>query len=91
MNADLPQWSADEVGRSPLTMLIISDSDIVQPEHAVEMFRLLGGGVIGDLVGLPARGGRAPPAPPRHPGAADRLAVLDGRRFPTPGRLNQVG
>jgi hypothetical protein len=33
--------------------LIIGDSDIVRPEHAVETFRLLGGGVIGDLVGLP--------------------------------------
>jgi pimeloyl-ACP methyl ester carboxylesterase len=34
-------------------LLVIGDSDIVQPEHAVEMFRLLGGGVVGDLVGLP--------------------------------------
>src|SRR4029453_19379780 len=34
-------------------LLIIGDSDIVRPEHAVETFRLLGGGVIGDLVGLP--------------------------------------
>jgi Alpha/beta hydrolase family len=31
----------------------IGDSDIVRPEHVVEMFRLLGGGVVGDLVGLP--------------------------------------
>ena len=54
MDADLPQWSADEVRAiAAPTMLIIGDSDIVQPEHAVEMFRLLGGGVIGDLVGLP--------------------------------------
>ena len=35
------------------TLLIIGDSDIVRPEHAVEMFRLLGGGVMGDLTGLP--------------------------------------
>jgi len=35
------------------TLLIIGDSDIVRPEHAVEMFRLLGGGVAGDLAGLP--------------------------------------
>jgi len=35
------------------TLLIIGDADIVRPEHVVEMFRLLGGGVIGDLVGLP--------------------------------------
>jgi pimeloyl-ACP methyl ester carboxylesterase len=34
-------------------LLIIGDSDIVRPEHVVEMFRLLGGGVVGDLVGLP--------------------------------------
>jgi pimeloyl-ACP methyl ester carboxylesterase len=35
------------------TLLIIGDSDIVRPEHAVELFRLLGGGVMGDLAGLP--------------------------------------
>jgi hypothetical protein len=27
---------------------------IVRPEHTMKMFRLLGGGVIGDLAGLPA-------------------------------------
>jgi hypothetical protein len=32
---------------------VIGDSDIVRPEHAVEMFRLLGGGVMGDMMGLP--------------------------------------
>jgi pimeloyl-ACP methyl ester carboxylesterase len=36
------------------TLLIIGDSDLVRPEHAVEMFRLLGGGVFGDTPeGLP--------------------------------------
>jgi pimeloyl-ACP methyl ester carboxylesterase len=35
------------------TLLIVGDSDIVRPEHAVEMFRLLGGGVSGDNAGLP--------------------------------------
>lgn len=43
-------------------LLIIGDSDIVRPEHTVEMFRLLGGGVVGDLVGVPR----------------SRLAVLPG-------------
>jgi pimeloyl-ACP methyl ester carboxylesterase len=38
--------------RAP-TLLIIGDSDLVRPEHAVEMFRLLGGGVFGDMAGLP--------------------------------------
>jgi pimeloyl-ACP methyl ester carboxylesterase len=39
--------------RAP-TLLILGDSDLVRPEHAVEMFRLLGGGVFGDTpAGLP--------------------------------------
>jgi pimeloyl-ACP methyl ester carboxylesterase len=36
------------------TLVIIGDSDLVRPEHAVQMFRLLGGGVFGDMPpGLP--------------------------------------
>lgn len=35
------------------TLLIAGDSDAVQPEHAVDMFRQRGGGVNGDLAGLP--------------------------------------
>ena len=36
------------------TLLIVGDSDLIRPEHAVEMFRLLGGGVFGDTpAGLP--------------------------------------
>ena len=36
------------------TLIIIGDSDLIRPEHAVEMFRLLGGGVFGDTpTGLP--------------------------------------
>lgn len=35
------------------TLLILGDADTVRPEHAVALFRLLGGGVAGDLVGLP--------------------------------------
>jgi pimeloyl-ACP methyl ester carboxylesterase len=53
METDLPQWTADDVRGLGPTMLVIGDSDIVRPEHAVETFRLLGGGVIGDLAGLP--------------------------------------
>lgn len=48
---DLP---ADAIrGISAPVLLIMGDSDIFRPEHAVEMFRLLGGGVVGDLAGLP--------------------------------------
>jgi pimeloyl-ACP methyl ester carboxylesterase len=48
---DLPAETIEAIDAP--TLLIIGDSDIVRPEHAVEMFRLLGGGVIGDLAGLP--------------------------------------
>jgi pimeloyl-ACP methyl ester carboxylesterase len=48
---DLPAEAIEAI-KAP-TLLIIGDSDIVRPEHAVEMFRLLGGGVMGDLAGLP--------------------------------------
>ena len=43
-------------------LVIVGDSDVVRPEHAVDMFRLLDGGVPGDLGGLPR----------------SRLAVLPG-------------
>jgi pimeloyl-ACP methyl ester carboxylesterase len=46
--------SADEVKSiAAPSLLIIGDSDIIRPEHAVEMFRLLGGGVAGDSAGMP--------------------------------------
>ena len=36
------------------TLLMIGDSDLIRPEHAVEFFRLRGGGVFGDMPpGLP--------------------------------------
>ena len=39
--------------KSP-TLIIIGDLDLIRPEHAVEMFRLLGGGIFGDTpAGLP--------------------------------------
>jgi pimeloyl-ACP methyl ester carboxylesterase len=62
---DLPAEAIETI-EAP-TLLIIGDSDIVRPEHAVEMFRLLGGGVMGDLVGLPK----------------SRLAILPGTTHAT--------
>ena len=50
------------------TMVIIGDADIIRPEGAAELFRLRGGGVPGDYVGLPAA----------------RLAVLPGTTHMTP-------
>ena len=48
-------WADEDIQAMTTPMLlIIGDSDIVRPEHTMKMFRLLGGGVIGDLAGLPA-------------------------------------
>jgi pimeloyl-ACP methyl ester carboxylesterase len=47
-------WPRERIARMQVpTLLINGDADIVRPEHIVEMFRLLGGGVPGDLVGVP--------------------------------------
>jgi len=47
-------WPADDVRAiTAPTLIIVGDSDIVRLEHAVELFGLLGGGVMGDLTGLP--------------------------------------
>jgi pimeloyl-ACP methyl ester carboxylesterase len=47
-------WPEDDVRAiAAPTLVMIGDSDGVRPEHAVELFRLRGGGVPGDLVGLP--------------------------------------
>jgi pimeloyl-ACP methyl ester carboxylesterase len=56
-------WPAEEIAaiEAP-TLLVYGDADIVRPEHAAELYRLLGGGVPGDFVGLPA----------------DQLAILPG-------------
>ena len=62
---DLPAEAIEAI-EAP-TLLIVGDSDIVRPEHAVEMFRLLGGGVMGELVGL----------------TKSRLAVLPGTAHAT--------
>jgi pimeloyl-ACP methyl ester carboxylesterase len=47
-------WGAENVrGIGAPTMIVVGDSDAIRLEHAVEMFRLLGGGAMGDLSGLP--------------------------------------
>jgi pimeloyl-ACP methyl ester carboxylesterase len=57
-------WPEEDIqGITAPTLLVIADSDSVRPEHTVELFRLLGGGVPGDLTGLPQ----------------NQLAILPGR------------
>ena len=64
-------WPADDIrGITAPTLIVVGDSDVVRLEHAVELFGLLGGGVMGDLVGMPT----------------SRLAVLPGTsHFIPPG------
>jgi len=54
LDGEIQDWPVEAIRAIKVpTLLIIGDSDIIRPEHTVELFRLLGGGVIGDLVGLP--------------------------------------
>ena len=47
-------WSAEDVrGIEAPTLIVVGDSDAIRLEHAVDLFRLLGGGTMGDLAGLP--------------------------------------
>lgn len=54
LEASIKDWSPRRVEKLPPTLVLLGDSDIVHPEHGVEMFRLLGGGTDGDARGLPA-------------------------------------
>jgi pimeloyl-ACP methyl ester carboxylesterase len=69
-------WTASEVQqvRAP-ALLIIGDSDIVRPEHTVQMFRLLGGGVVGDLA-VPSASQLAVLPGTSHVGLLDRVDYL---------------
>ncbi|WP_280445320.1 alpha/beta fold hydrolase [Nocardia brasiliensis] len=51
----IPEVAPDDARKIKApTLTVIGDSDIVRPEHAVEMFRLFGGGIMGDTpAGLP--------------------------------------
>ena len=47
-------WPPEDIrGIAAPALLIVGDSDVIRLEHAVELFQLLGGGVMGDLAGLP--------------------------------------
>jgi pimeloyl-ACP methyl ester carboxylesterase len=54
LDSEVQDWPAEDIQaiESP-TLLIFGDSDVIRLEHAVEMFGLRGGGVNGDMTGLP--------------------------------------
>jgi pimeloyl-ACP methyl ester carboxylesterase len=50
----IPSLTAEQIQQIQApTLLLVGDSDIIRLEHAVEMFKHLGGGVNGDVDGLP--------------------------------------
>lgn len=55
LDSDVPEIPAETVAsvQAP-ALVVLGDSDVIRPEHAVEIFRLFGGGVAGDIVGLPS-------------------------------------
>jgi pimeloyl-ACP methyl ester carboxylesterase len=85
-------WPDEDIQAMTTPMLlIIGDSDIVRPEHTMTMFRLLGGGVVGDLAGLPASQLAVLPGT-SHVGLLDRVdwlqsMILDFLGTPVPRPL----
>jgi pimeloyl-ACP methyl ester carboxylesterase len=48
-------WPEEDIrGIAAPTLIVVGDSDGIRLEHAVEFFQLRGGGVMGDLSGMPA-------------------------------------
>jgi pimeloyl-ACP methyl ester carboxylesterase len=49
-NQEIQDWPEEDIQKIKVPALIIAgDADIVQPEHAVSLYKLLGGGGIGEL------------------------------------------
>ena len=69
-------WSVDASKITAPILVVIGDSDGTRPEHAVEMFRLRGGGVFGDIAGLPADAQLAVLPGTTHLGMLERVAWL---------------
>jgi pimeloyl-ACP methyl ester carboxylesterase len=69
-------WEADVAKLKTPVLIIQGDADIIEPEHTVEMFRLLGGGVMGDQ-GKPLPASRLAILPATsHTAIMDQTALL---------------
>jgi pimeloyl-ACP methyl ester carboxylesterase len=69
-------WPREQLAELQVpTLLINGDADIIRPEHAVEMFRLLGGGMPGDLLDMPTSQLAVLPGT-SHEGVLDRVDWL---------------
>ncbi|MFE9656529.1 hypothetical protein [Micromonospora sp. NPDC006431] len=54
LDGDLPQWSASTIRAFSAPAMIVLPTATSSDGACSGMFRLLGGGVVGDLAGLPA-------------------------------------
>jgi pimeloyl-ACP methyl ester carboxylesterase len=53
-DSEVQDWPRESIqALSTPTMIIMGDADIIQPEYAVDLLRLRGGGINGDLEGVP--------------------------------------
>jgi pimeloyl-ACP methyl ester carboxylesterase len=91
MDRSFAGWSPNQL-RSLNTpvLLIIGDSDIVRPEHTVDMFRLLGGGVMAEVSGF-AESQLAILPRTSHVGLLDRVERLQSRSGSGSPRDEPVG
>ena len=69
-------WPAEAIRAiTAPTLIVVGDLDGTRPEHAVDLFRLRGGGVFGDVAGLPAAQLATLPGT-THVGILDRADLL---------------
>jgi pimeloyl-ACP methyl ester carboxylesterase len=71
-----PSWPRERLAAlATPTLLMIGDADVVRPEHTMDMFRLLGGGVPGGF-GEPPRAQLAVLPGTSHEGMLERTGWL---------------
>lgn len=76
LEAEAFAWPAERIRAiTAPALVVVGDADGTRPEHAVALFRLLGGGVFGDIAGLP-RSQLAVLPGTTHVGMLERVAWL---------------
>jgi pimeloyl-ACP methyl ester carboxylesterase len=53
LNSETFSWTEEVQSIKTPALVMVGDSDSIRPGHAVELFQLLGGGVVGDMAGYP--------------------------------------
>ena len=71
-------WTADMQSVQAPTLSVVGDADVIKPEHAVEMLRALGGGIIGQMLDGSPKSQLAILPNTAHQGVPTRVALLLG-------------